>query len=715
METRRVSDASAIDRPAAVLGVTLLVVGCSSGPGGRETGSHGTGSATVGSDASGTGGSGLDGASDDTETSGGDGPIGTWRTELAGHSLAEHPYFRWVQGFNDDESIEVAIDPAQYPELDGSSCDVHVVAAKRAAEWEQDGELVDVRPSGPTELAVQGGLADARVEIAAPGELSSAAGPGLGVAYDVVLDCDRDGHLSAGDVIDGGDPVGLHRTHDLTLAGPLEVAVFEAYGGMFLDQRTFHPSEIGSMGELPLVVVTHGWSYDHTHYDYIGEHLASYGYIVMFHEADVQDGGADGTLSAATTTLDNTEDLLANQDILGDGVLDGHIDARRIMLIGHSTGGEAVVRAVTQLREGSFSSSYFGYDDIGIVSSMAPVSWHPRTVVDPGDIAYHMFIAGADSDVSGAPELSYTQPRSIYERAVGARQLTYIHGAGHGDLLGCCGELFIDETAPDPIGRAETNRVARGYVLALAELYLRDNPAAQEFFTRSFADFHPQGIAPHVVVTNEYRTARAGAVVLDDFETEAALDRSSSGGTVVFDVGNAAEVSMQDNDGSLAWTGAQPSNGMTHARHAGDDPHAIVFDWSPGVDAFYEQEVVGPNRDLTAYEFLSFRVAQGTRHPETVALDGPLSFTVTLRDETGTRSSIGLAEQASVPPPYARAGFGAGTGWQNEFVTIRLRLRDFLVDSELDLARIEAVRFDFGSSFGSSRGRIGLDDLELVP
>jgi dienelactone hydrolase len=713
MKTQRMSD-SASERAATALGVTLLLAGCSSDPGGREPGPPSEASTTAGGDATVTGDSGLDDASDDTET-GGEGPVGTRRTELAGHPLAEHPYFRRVQDFNDDESIVVAIDPAEFPDLDGQSCDVYVVAAKRAADWEQDDELNDVRPSGPTVLAVAGGLADTRLTIAAPGELSSDAGAGLGVAYDVVLDCDGDGRLGAGDVIDGGDPVGLYRTHDLTLTGPLEVAMFEAYAGVFLDQRTFHPSEIAAMGQLPLVVVTHGWSYNHTYYDYIGEHLASYGYIVMFHEADVQDGGPEGTLGAAITTLDNLDDLLANQDMLGDGVLAGHIDEHRIMLTGHSTGGEAVVRAVTELREGSYSSSYFGYDDIKLVSSMAPVSWHPRTVVDPGDIAYHMFVAGADDDVSGAPELSYTQCRSIYERAVGARQLTYIHGAGHGDLLGCCGELFIDENAPDLIGRAETNRVARGYFLALAELYLRENPAAKEFFTRTFADFHPRGIASHVVVTNEYRAARAGAVVLDDFESEAALDRSSSGGTVGFDVGNAAEVLMQDNDGSLAWTGSQPSNGMTHARHPGDDPHAIVFDWGPDADAFYEQAVVAAYRDFTAYEFLSFRVAQGTRHPATVALAGPLTFTVTLRDAAGASRSLGPAEHTSVAPPYTRAGFGAGTGWQNEFVTIRLRIRDFLGGSELDLTQIEAVRFEFGSSFGSSRGRIGLDDLELVP
>jgi dienelactone hydrolase len=631
--------------------------------------------------------------------------------ELAGHSLGGYPWFHVVQDFGDDESVEIAIDPSG---LAGRSCDVWVVATRSSAQWQQDPVLIDVRATGPQELAAGDTFADTRVTIAAPAELSSDAGIGLGVGYDVVLDCDRDGAFGAGDVLDGGDVPGLWRTHDTTLPGPLAVTSFDAYASEFLDQRIFHPSAIAEQDLLPLVVVTHGWSYTHTYYDYIGEHLASYGYIVMFHEADVQDGGPEATLSAATTTLDNLEDLLANQDAIGDGVLSGHIDAGRIMLIGHSTGGEAVVRAVTELREGTFTSQNFGIDDIRVVSSMAPVSWHPRGIIDPGELAYHMFVAGADDDVSGAPEPSYTQCRSIFERATGERQLTYIHGAGHGDLLSCCGEPFRDESAPDLIGREETNRVARGYLLPLAELYLRDNPAAREYFTRPFADFHPQGIAANVVVTNEHRTARAGAVVLDDFQGNEALELSSSGAAVSFDVAHPAEVLMKDNDGSLAWTGDQPSNGMTEARHPGDDPRAVVFDWSPGADHFYELAVPESLQDFTAHAELSLRVAQGTRHPETVALAGPLSFTLTLRDQAGVSSSIALAELAAVPPPYARDGFGAGVGWQNEFTTIRVRIAELAVDSAIDLSRIEAVRLEFGASFGSPRGRIGLDDIELV-
>jgi dienelactone hydrolase len=705
----------------------VLVAGCTpGGSDGRATtvggtsGSQSSASETAENEASdGTGGetqgeaeSGTGTGVEDTGDTGG--PAGTLRLDLAGHALDGYPHFRRVQNFNDDEAIEIAVDPTRAPELVGETCDVFVVEARSAEAWEQDGTLVDVRAGGPQAFAIGGALADNRVGVAGAGELGSEAGAGLGVAYDVVLDCNANGVLDDGDAIDGGSAPGLWRTHDTTRPGPLPVTMFEDSGGSFLAQRTFHPANIDAMGEVPLVVVTHGWSYTHTYYDYIGEHLASYGYVVMFHEAEVQDGGPSGTIAAGDTTLENTDWLLANLGTTGGGVLEGHVDARRIMFTGHSTGGEAVVRAVTRLRDGSFTSPHFDYDDVRIVSSMAPVSWHPRGQVDPGDVAYHIFLAGADDDVSGAPEAWYTQPLSIYERATGERQVTYIHGAGHGDLLSCCGELYIDASAPDLIGREETNRVARGYFLALAELYLRDNEAAREFFTRRYADYHPSGIAGHVVVTNEHRAARVGSIVLDDFEGDGDLERSSSGGAVSFDVANAAEVLMRDNDGSLAWAGTQPSNGMTRARHQGDDPHAMVFDWSPGAPRFYEQEIAAPLRDFTGHAFLSFRAAQGTRHPETVALAGPLSFTVTLRDEAGAASSIAVSGDLAIPPPYPRDGFGAGAGWQNEFVTVRLRLSDFAVDGDLDLARIEAIRLDFGEGFGSARGRLALDDLELT-
>jgi hypothetical protein len=53
-----------------------------------------------------------------------------------------------------------------------------------------------------------------------------------------------------------------------------------------------------------------------------------------------------------------------------------------------------------------------------------------------------------------------------------------------------------------------------------------------------------------------------------------------------------------------------------------------------------------------------------------------------------------------------------GTGWANEFESVRIPLAAFTTDGNpLDLGALQAVRFGFGAGFGAPRGRIGLDDI----
>ena len=710
-------------RANAVLGLVVALAGLAGCP--TEDPSRDVGQdpddATTGAGSAGETGGSVDSDGEDSASADGTGAGGTdvVRTELTGRARADAPWFRFVDNFNDDEAIEIAVDPIAIEALAGDTCDAYLVAARDEGGWAADATLVDVG-SGPVAVQIGETLRQSRFEIAAAGSVSADAGAGLGVPYDVVLDCNENGQLDAGDVIDGGDRPGLYRTHDVAAPGPYEVALLEYSGGTWLGQRTFYPANIADLGEAPLVVVTHGWSYDYTHYDYIGRHLASYGYVVMHHETNVGQGGPAATLDAAENTLANTDYLLSNLDMIGGGVLAGHVDDTRIMCTGHSTGGEAVVAARTMLAQGTFGVQAFSIEDLRVVSSMAPVSWHPRGIVDPGETPYHMFVAGADDDVSGAPIPSYTQPRSIFERATGDRLLTYIHGAGHGDLVSCCGPAFVDTSAPGLIGRESGNVVARGTFLALAELYLRANAAAREHFARSFAEHHPPSTPAGVVVASEFHDARGGVYVFDDFESsgDAAdpLAAASSGGAVTYELPNAVEVLMRDNDGSFAWIGDQPSNGMTHARHADDDPHALVFDFGPGASAFYELTVPDGAQDLTGHGALSLRACQGTRHPATVALGGPLSFAISLRDAAGEVAMVPVSGPDAIPAPYARTGEGTGVGWQNEFSSVRIRLADFAAaNPALDLAAIVAIRLDFGEAFGSAQGRVGIDDLTLVP
>ncbi len=637
-------------------------------------------------------------------------------TQLAGIVLTRYPFFDYVRSIGEDADVSVAIDPTRFPAALGQTCDLYIVSAKNQAEWSADPSLVDARPGGPQTVTIQGATVQENTfTVAGPGELDALPTIGLGVGYDVVLDFNRDGVLNAGDIIDGhGDEAGVYLVHDTTQMGPLAVSVIEHTGGDWLDQRTFYPTDIAAMGRLPLVAVGHGWTHAYTFYDHIGFHLASYGYIVTAFENEVGNGAGLATQTASTTTLTNTDYIIGAQSTIGGGVLNGHIDPHRIVWMGHSTGGEAVVRAHTRLRTGDFVPDNYTLDDVVLVSSIAPVSFLTPADVTPFDVNYHMFVSASDTDASGQPTTGYFQSMAIYERGFGNKQLTYLHGAGHNDFHAHDQSPF--GTGPDLIGKEATNAVVRGYYLPLVELYARNNVAGKDFFARMYDGFHPIGIPSNVIIANDYKDApAAGRFVIDDYQTQSGTGVSSSGGAVTFDVTNVEEVLMRDQDGSFAWTGAQPSNGMTRYRMTGDNPRCAVFDWPAGTARFYELEVIPSQRDFTDNAFLSFRTCQGTRHPETVALDQPLTFTAALRDGNGVTSSIAVRNQGKVTQPYKRTGFGPGAGWGNEFNTVRIRLTDFLTNgSGLDLSDIVAVRFDFGGAFGSSRGRIGLDDIHVT-
>jgi hypothetical protein len=652
-------------------------------------------------------------------------PSGTISSlEMAGNALDQYPYVEFVRAFNAGAGAEIAIDPVILPP-GGIEADVYIVAARSEAEWERDQDLVDVR-GGPQPIVFNGSsIADNTSMLAGSAALDADAGTGLGVGYDLVCDVDRDGLLGDGDLIDGfDDEAGFYVVGDLTQPGPLEVTTIDyvveegTVTPGFLNERTSFPTAIEGLGMLPLVVVSHGQNQSYQWYDYLATHLASYGYVVMSHKNNT----VPGPESAAISTYEHSVAFLDQLDTIGEGplegVLEGHVDATRIAWVGHSRGGEGVVRAYTRLREGSFPVIHFSSDDVLLVSSIAPLAFMGPGVSEPGPSNYHLIWGSADMDIAGNSAAT-NWAFSLFERATGFRQSTYVHGASH-EAFNCCGPLHYDGPPETFLDREETQRVAKAVYLALVKHYLDGNVPAKDFLWRQSERLRPLGVAPTTVVVSDYRDA-AGApgFVIDDFQTEPSTGVSSSGGAVTFDVQNVVEAILQDSTLTVptdyCWTPGDPMNGMSRAV-TGDTARGLVFDWNLGPDRFLEFEIVPALHDFTPHAYLSFRACQQTRHPETVAELGDLTFTVALRDTSRNVSRIDIgAYGGGIEEVYQRcipcAGDGA-VGWQNEFEVIRIWLTDFLHDNDqLDLSNVEAIRFEFGSTAGSSRGRIGFDDL----
>jgi hypothetical protein len=643
-------------------------------------------------------------------------PLGT---ELAGNSLDQYPFFEYVRAFNEDATVEVAIDPTRFPEIVGRTGDIYVVATKTAAQWSADPSLVDVTSGGPqTETFGGTTIQENTFGVTGPHELDADAGIGLGVGYDVVLDLNQNGTLDADDIIDGlGDEAGLYAVHDTTQRGPLAI-VATIYHEPTGYCRLTYPADIAPLGQRPLVVIAPGLGGHYTWYDHVGFHLASYGYIVVCHA----EGTIGGIEVGATKTLGSTDYFIGNQGTIAGGVLDGHIDSHRIVWMGHSRGGEAIVRAYDRLFDGDDVPQNYGVDDIVLLSSMAPMDFLGRTMSNPHGANYHVWVGSADAYVTGIPGMALGQLFTMYERATGSRQSTIMQGHGHGDFW-TTGSA--EARGPCLIGRPNAHAIQKGYVLPLVKHYTEGNIPAIDFLSRQWESFKPIGapsgpICPEsggdsIVVTNTYHNgASIGDFVIDNYQAEFETTVNSSGGTVTFDVSNVFEGVMRDTDRTFDWTPGDPMNGMILAR-ANDDARGVVFDWE-GSDQFYEQEIVPEQRDISRHDYLSFRACQGTRHPHTIVEIADLTFSVTLRDGSATSSSINIAAYGGgIEEPYQRVGAGTGVGWFNEFETIRIRLTDFLTNgSALDLTDIVALRFDFGPSFGSNEGRLGLDDIELT-
>ncbi|MCB9852541.1 MAG: CHRD domain-containing protein [Phycisphaerales bacterium] len=647
--------------------------------------------------------------------------------DLACNSLSVYPHVEFVKAFDSSQPVYLAIDPSLHPAIGGVTGDIYVTAAKSELQWDTDPTLTDIRVGGFQTVTFSAmDTMSNTFQIAASGELAFDAGTGLGVGYDVVIDTNQDGMLDPGDYIDGfSDESGFYVVHDLTTSGPLpvETATYFVSGISAPGQageRVVYPMDIASMGQLPLIVISHGNGQQYTFYEYLQTHLASYGYIVMSHRTN----SVAGPAAAAETTLEHTHALIEQQGDAGvaNGVLDGHIDSSRIIWIGQGRGGEGVVRAYNDLFTGAFTSAYYDAGDILLVSSIAPTDVDlgngSPDLADPLNATYHLLYGAADGIVDGCADNDDVQPFNVYDRCTGTRQATYVQGVGHNDF-NCCG--FNDASGPSLLGRADAQAVAKSVYLALVKHYADGNIPASEFLWRQYESLRTSGAPVGAVVDRQYRRGLgAGRVVIDDYQSSPSTSLSSSGGMVTFDVLNVYEGLMNDSAPGFTWTSSDPMNGMTMA---GDDDSSagVVFDWSSPGSYFYELEVVPAERDFTDDGYISLRAAQGTQHPETLADVGDLSFTVTLRDGMGTTSSIAInAFGGGIEEPYARIGVGAANcgpnpGWANEFETIRIRLTDFLRDgSGLDLSDVVAVRLEFGGSHGSARGRIGLDDIELT-
>ena len=253
----------------------------------------------------------------------------------------------------------------------------------------------------------------------------------------------------------GPYPVGV-TTLELAAGNKVEVwypAIEGTTGAEFYDTRDFVPPAIKALltadvparydytagrdavvadGQFPIVLFSHGYSGMRFQSTFLTAHLASWGMVVaapdhwsrdLFHVLSAPVGDRE----SATGELLGTLDLVTSGNDDPASLLQGHIDASRIIALGHSAGGGTIVSAAKDDRIDGYISMASGV--LGMGSSDATTVAPPTFVNKPS-----FFIAGALDAIISAEEST----RPSFEAVPGPSRLWIIDGVGHNGFDDFC-------------------------------------------------------------------------------------------------------------------------------------------------------------------------------------------------------------------------------------------------------------------------------------
>jgi hypothetical protein len=670
-----------------------------------------------------------------------------------GIALPAYPFHRVLRTANAGDTVKVALDPSRHAERVGAAASVYVVAHKAPAQWAADPSLADATGVPiPTTISA-GSIRDNLITThpLPPGD------------YDVVYDFGGNGKLDPGDLLDSGDASGapsITAEKSMTAAGPLALAPPAFYGigaapakttipagfdgipapyDFRLRGQVIYPSSLAPSN--PLVVFLHGnhiplqlpdgagglvtvsplitTDENYKGYTYLQNQLASRGFVTASVDLDETNGpGVYGNVPypgiqvRAWIGLKNIELLLTDATIAG-GALAGKIDPARIILVGHSRGGEAVIVAYDQLVNTASRPPGWTLNPAltaagirGLVS-LSPITRqiHDAPATTQPDVPYLLLFGSADGDVNGAS--LGAQPFQHYDRARGDKFAVRIEGADHNHFNTSwayddattlvSGSVFAPTLTPlaPPVGpalvpEARQRTVATAYLNAFAAAISGD-AAARAYFTEQPSMLRPLGVDPAESLHGQSRLVQPAPIVIDDYEGAAANDVSSSGQPVSFTVTALSELVLDH----LVDPAAAFFNQQTRG---------ALFSWAGPAE--YVETLPPAARNLADARAICLRAAQ-----QPPAAAAPISFALELQDAQGNKSAIDLSTLGSLEAIYQAQLLGTDLT-SAAFKTFCLPPSAFTADGKnIDLSQAALLRLKLAAP-GS---RIAIDDIEVRP
>jgi len=526
---------------------------------------------------------------------------------------------------------------------------------------------------------------------------------------------------------------------------------------MPLNARVWYPE---GDGPYPLVLVVHGnhnmEDYSDPGYDYLGELLASRGYILASIDENFINGGIRGENDARGWFLLKHVQLFQRFNQEAGNPFEGKVDMGNIVLMGHSRGGEAVANAAAFNRLSHYPDDAslqfgFGFDIKGIVS-IAPVDGQylptgRKVVVD--DVSYLTFHGSHDGDVTSFHGLRiYDRLRFTTRDEFRFKAAVYVYRANHGQWNtvwqnkdgGPRSARFLDLRGLIP--QEDQRRFAEIYVSAFLDVVLKGDKRYLPIFRdhRVIGDWLPKTMYITRFETSAFRplagfeedidvtSGTEPGVTLegDSLATwkEATLQLRSSNRT-------STSASQENQAVWLGWNnriaGADTTRTGPPARFTVTLPDGLARAWalSEGTTLDFMLGATNampdprqdPARDTTRAGEPSRR--SDRRRPEADEEKPPVDLSVQVEDASGNAASVDLRAYGAIRRPLETFVMRRGDQerqrfqdhWEQILQSYSIPLGDFVSENpSIDLSALRAVRLVFDRA---AAGEVVVDQIGL--
>jgi dienelactone hydrolase len=474
-------------------------------------------------------------------------------------------------------------------------------------------------------------------------------------------------------------------------------------------------------GPFPLVLIVHGnhnmVDYSDAGYDYLGELMASRGFIFV----SVDQNFLNGSMYGKSTGENDARAWMLLEHLAQweswhrepASPFFQKVDLDRVALIGHSRGGEAAALAttfnsMTQYPGNARIRWNYGFG-IRAVAAIAPVDqqWLPADHPNPLENISYLVIQGShDADLYYYDGIQQYQRAKFSNPDSGAfKSAFYIYRANHGQFntswgdrdAGAIGGAFLNRESLLPA--TEQRQIAKVLLSAFLEITLNGKDEYLEIFKdqRTAGDWLPE-----TGYVTQYEDQ--GFQIIADFEEDIDPATATLDGATIY----GASLSR--------WREKSPRfrNGDRQ------DNHAVSVGWT---DFRGQLRITLPTDLAMQLSNQSVLVFQAADERELIEVSGPLDFSVVMIDQLGRGVSIPITEVLPLQSQFPAIFYKIDT-WNQEFYntlsepvfqTYRIPLSLFLArNPDLDTSRIREIRFVFDQM---DQGRVFLDEVgfDLTP